>query len=217
MNTKKLISVILFSIMGLSVVCANESTVAIIKNSKTGNVRAIGSELCKIYTHESKGYLETLNDYIWGIKPEEAVAKELMKDADLLRVIFSGEASDDQIINELKEGCFDFLSEKILPQVNNYFFTLVENEDALDCNTPEVLEKLKSQGFNGSYFETCNETQILLHNQLKKDIQPLQFQSKLIVLLGLSDRLESFNATIMYLGKKHGLFVSDEDDEEIEL
>lgn len=197
-------------LIGISFVCADESSISIIKNNEANNIRKIGYELCKIYTFKRKEFLEIFRDYIWGITPEEAAANELMKDANLLKDIFSGKISDNQTINELKEGCFDYMAERLLW----HYFELKRTLNNIICHKNEDIEKLKLMGYklyDGVDSEAGNCVRILgeLRNEMQNVIMA-RLEGKLIRYLSLTDRLNEFQK---FLEQQNNIQI----DEEIEL
>lgn len=226
MKIKKITSVILFLIIGLYFVFASESAISTIINSNIQNVRQVGYELCKIYIKKDKSYVETLLYYAWGIKPEENIAKNLMKDRYLLSEIFSGKGSDDPVVKELQEGCFDFLTEEFFLHTKEFLeMNLDENFlKKLNCWPAEKIEEKKSKEPEFDPYslniQACNMSQLSLLDDFgklaEKNANATIFQYKLMKLLGLTDRIQEFKQKIEDLKREYGLIDVD-DIEETEL
>lgn len=201
MNINKLTSIIVFSFIGFSFASANEDSISTIKNSNVENIRGLGYELCKLYTkHDHKSYLESLRDYVLGIQLEEKLARKLMKDHDLQEEIFSGKKSADPIINELKEGCFDFLDEELFLHAKDFLEIYSNASDVFNdliCLSEEHMENL--------------------HNQIEKIQNASAFPYKLMTLLGLTDRIMELQQKAEDLQIQYGLIEDVDDDDEIEL
>lgn len=202
MNTRKLIAAVMISILGHSFVCANESALSQIKNSKAKDVRKIGYELCKIYTQTNNGYVEILKNYFWGISAEAAIASDLRNDTDLMRTIFSGTVSEDFVVKELQEGCYDLLEEEFLPHVADMEQLLLKAHEAkvwdFGCDHLSVLKKfLTPEDFEiYDLVKDCNETEQLLFDNFKDQEKQFNMNTgnlfKLIKLLGLGERLNEY-------------------------
>lgn len=219
MKIKKIISVIFFSIMGLSFVYANESIISIINDSKIEDVRKVGRELCPVFVHKEKGYMRQIQDFLFGMTPEEKVAISLYEiaktDAEVTNSIFSGKASDNKIIRELQEGCFDFLAEEALSLVHGLNETITNFNETLltlatiHCIDPSSSKTIRNRDFiRNSDFEDykisllpCTEKQLDSHNILTETASIAMHYEKLIHLLGIEeDRIETLNkkATAIY-------------------
>lgn len=115
---KKLISIIVLSLMGLLFVCAKESSMSKIKASSL-EIDEIGSALCGIYRmidKESPAYIENYLDdsSLSSDIPAVQLARELVEDKDLYSAIFSGTIIDDVDMIKLKSGCLLILMDYIL-------------------------------------------------------------------------------------------------------
>lgn len=227
MNIKKLVSIIVFPIIGFSFVHASEDSISIIKNSNIENIRGVGYELCKIYTKHGKSNLEALWDYVWGIRPEEMVARSLMNHHDLIDEIFSGKESNDSIVKELQEGCFDFLMEDSLFHAKE-FYEKYKNEGYqknLRCWTADEAAAFESNELEGNFssldLKICNDTQLSLlkevYNLAEKSRNATTFPYKLMKLLGLADRIKELRQKDEDLQMQYGLIIEVDTDDKIEL
>lgn len=204
---RKIKSIIIFFIAGLSFVNANENALSILENSKV-DTRRVGYELCKIYTQKNKSFFE---NWLYRIKPEEEIARELKNDANLNSAIFSGHASDDPLIKDLQEGCFDFLLEEVEDFLFNGHFLkiLQERVDILSCQDPkELIIKVEPIADD---IELCNESQLELRE--KAGLSSKVFYFKLLKLLGLSDRSEVLKQKTKEYYERHGFDFEDDDED----
>lgn len=212
MNTRKLIFLITFSFIGLSCICANENPISFIKNRNDINARSLGYHFCKLTVKEEKTFIEKLQDSLsLSTSEEQAIAKIIKSDERVMQLIFSGKASEDPFIREIQEGCFDFLSEEILPQLLE-FTQLFSNVDK--CHTLAEREEIERSNpdFDFSDYDKhmCNETQLLLRNNAKQIIEKYDDATrhpiKLMYSLGLTDRIAELEQ------KATSLFYEDADN-----
>jgi len=190
MQIKKIISLTLFSFIGVSFVCANENTLSTIKDTDASYKREIGYQFCELYAKKEKNQKgnSLSNDLL-----QEQIVQQIMNDNELIQIIFSGKASDDVIIHALQEGCFDFLAEEIL----RLTLENVELYSHLDrCHTPFDREKLKTAQPNFDFSEydkkMCNEAQLAYRNNIEQTVEKFAEATQplitLLDLLGLADR-----------------------------
>lgn len=232
MKNKKIISVIFFSIMGLSFVYANESIISIINDSEIEDVRKVGRELCSFFVHKEKSYMRQIQDFMFGTTPEKKIAISLYEVArkypEVTSSIFSGQASDNKIMRDLQEGCFDFLTEEILSLAHGLNETITSHNETLlsiatiHCIDPSSNKTIRNRDFiRDSDFEDykisllpCTDKQLNSHNTLTETASVGIHYGKLIELLEIEeDRIETLNKKLSAIFFPY----QDEEDMEVEL
>lgn len=160
-NIKKLTFVIMISFLGLSIACASESAISVLKNSQEINIRQTGYELGRLWAKKDKGYIRQAKDYLMGnaYELEENVAELLIEDQKMMNLIVSDDllfyrkTSDDPIVKELQLGFSDYLGERILNLVARNKRNQVRLEEH-QVRLEELVKELKKNEHWKDFAET---------------------------------------------------------------
>lgn len=129
---KKIISIIISSIIGLSFVFAKENAMSIINNTKIGNfssdisekdyaefIYEFGFALCKhLYSQKPAEAIivtyENFDDEEESILVEKEIISTLLEDKDFLPQILAKNATNNRLLEEFQDGCRDYLEDDLI-------------------------------------------------------------------------------------------------------
>lgn len=139
---KKLISIIILSIIGLTFIFSKESAISIIKNKKLGSILGyisvdiseedyehvvydLGYQLCR-HSYEQKSmyegiilsYLDRKKGEWLLIGLDNDLVNMLLNDRELYHLVFSRGSSDIAYINTIKSACLQYLKIELLDHPN---------------------------------------------------------------------------------------------------
>lgn len=183
-----------FIIKGISFVCGNESILETIKDSNVKNVRKVGYELCKNFINKDNSYFGNILKYIWDIELEEKISRDFLQDVNWQRTIFLGKASDNQIIKELQEGCFDYLEEEVLSDYTD-FLKLYSRCIEIASSEKDLVV---SEKYRRKFYNILNGVK----SRKEKKGEEILYAYEFLVGLGLEDRLSEFEEKTKKIEKK---------------